>query len=130
MPNQNTNKTNCKYGHPFSAENTRVSVRTDGNKNTRRACRECARAAVRLSTNAKRKLVREAKDKPCTDCKIRYPYYIMQFDHLSDKVFELGGNMTIATHRILAEIAKCEVVCSNCHAERTYQRKQLLPAIA
>jgi hypothetical protein len=66
-----------------------------------------------------------AKDVPCLDCGVRYPYYVMHFDHLGDKQFNLAewsrmGAMSLK--RLRREIAKCEVVCANCHAERTQQR--------
>ena len=69
--------------------------------------------------------IRAAKDKPCADCGKKYPFYVMQFDHLEDKlggISKLMSNRQIAKARI--EIAKCEVVCANCHAERTYQRQR------
>lgn len=72
-----------------------------------------------------RKLIRLAKSQPCADCGTSYPYYVMQFDHLRDKKFNISAfvcsNRKIET--LLAEIAKCEVVCANCHAERSYQRR-------
>jgi hypothetical protein len=67
----------------------------------------------------------DAKSKPCMDCGIKYPFYVMQFDHVSGKKeFNLShaGRSTIAPKRILAELAKCDVVCANCHFERSYQR--------
>ena len=68
----------------------------------------------------------EVKEKnPCMDCKISYPYYMMDFDHVRGKkqanVAELIN--TLSKKRIDTEIAKCEVVCSNCHRARTYMRK-------
>jgi hypothetical protein len=62
---------------------------------------------------------------PCTDCRKLYPYYVMDFDHLegSDKLNNV--NYLSYTGRIKAlkiEIAKCEIVCSNCHRARTYRR--------
>ncbi len=74
-----------------------------------------------------RAAVREAKDKPCADCGIHYPYYVMEFDHLDSgaKHFNISAGVTCASYdRIIAEIAKCEVVCANCHAERTHRRRQ------
>jgi hypothetical protein len=32
--------------------------------------------------------------------------------------------IVMARKRILAELAKCELVCANCHAIRTYTRKR------
>ena len=54
---------------------------------------------------------------PCMDCKISYPYYVMDFDHVRGtkqaNVAELIS--TLSKKRIDLEIAKCEIVCSNCH---------------
>lgn len=77
-----------------------------------------------------RELIHSAKDKPCTDCGIKYPFYVMQFDHLSDKEFTIGMliNRAVPIPKILEEITKCEVVCANCHAERTWQRGQRFSA--
>lgn len=73
-----------------------------------------------------RSIVQAAKDVPCTDCGIQYPYYVMQFDHTGDKNFTIGvyARQALGAQRLIEEIAKCEVVCANCHAERTYQRRQ------
>ena len=62
---------------------------------------------------------------PCMDCKINYPYYVMDFDHVRGRkhknVMELIP--TLSKKKIDEEIAKCEIVCSNCHRIRTHQRK-------
>lgn len=34
-------------------------------------------------------LYREAKDRPCADCGVKYPPWVMQFDHLGDKTAEV-----------------------------------------
>lgn len=60
--------------------------------------------------------------KPCTDCGIPYRYYVMDWDHLEDKTFNAGRAATYSLKRLQEEIAKCELVCSNCHRERTYRR--------
>lgn len=50
----------------------------------------------------------------------------MDFDHLPqyEKLFNIGSpsNWT-SLYRVKQEIAKCEVVCSNCHRIRTWERK-------
>lgn len=64
------------------------------------------------------------EDSPCLDCGVKYPYYVMDFDHLDNK--EFGVNFLSATGRIAAlkkEIEKCELVCSNCHRKRTHNRE-------
>lgn len=69
-----------------------------------------------------RDLIRAHKEVPCTDCGVSYPWYVMDFDHLRDKEFNLCHAQKLSKNRVLDEIAKCEVVCSNCHRKRTYQR--------
>lgn len=66
-----------------------------------------------------------AKSKPCADCGVLYPYYVMDFDHVRGE--KLANVSSMATGRfkvsdIDAEIAKCDVVCANCHRVRTYTR--------
>lgn len=71
----------------------------------------------------RRALINEAKNKPCSDCGIKYPSYVMQFDHREPKkkVFTIGPDFSsYGRNAILKEIEKCDVVCANCHAERTY----------
>ena len=70
--------------------------------------------------------LRDLKTKtPCVDCGINYPYYVMDFDHVRGvkhaNVMELVS--TLSKKRIDQEIAKCEIVCSNCHRIRTHMRK-------
>jgi hypothetical protein len=78
------------------------------------------RTRVRLH----QQLVRAAKDVPCADCGRRFPPYVMDFDH---RGAEKAGNIaemvsTATTVALLAEIGKCDVVCANCHRERTFGR--------
>ena len=69
-------------------------------------------------------LIREAKNKSCCDCNNIYPYYVMDFDHREGKDFNLGGlNSRRSVKAILTEIAKCDVVCSNCHRARSHRRR-------
>jgi hypothetical protein len=88
-----------------------------------------ARAHTKKNQQALKAHARAAKDVPCTDCGNRYPSYVMQFDHLGDKKFDIATAVQqgwISLKRLRREIAKCEVVCANCHAERTHQRRQQL----
>src|SRR5262249_43664655 len=81
----------------------------------------------RVERNQRR--IREAKNVPCADCGRRFPHYIMDFDHRpgEKKCFNLAiaaGRPRLSWEKIAAEIAKCDVVCANCHRERTYQRRK------
>ena len=58
------------------------------------------------------------------DCGIKYPPYVMDFDHLGDKEFVISKGVSMHSPiKLLKEIAKCDVVCSNCHRLRTYNRR-------
>jgi hypothetical protein len=73
-----------------------------------------------------RTVIRDAKSVPCADCGIQYPHYVMDFDHRpeEEKLFNIGMMVSYrpAMQVFLDEIAKCDVVCANCHRERTFQR--------
>lgn len=120
----------CQTRHRNLSEDEREAVRA-GNRVATKKWRERnpgeARDAAHRIIGRNRAAVREAKNQPCTDCGVRYPYYVMEFDHLDSetKEFNVSAGITRASYeRLMAEIAKCEVVCANCHAERTHQRKQ------
>lgn len=100
---------------------------TEATRRRREREPEAVRAAKHRLLAKTRAAVHAAKSMPCADCGIQYPYYVMEFDHLdsASKEFNVSAGVTSrAFARLMAEIAKCEVVCANCHAERTYQRKQ------
>ncbi|MEX0659320.1 MAG: hypothetical protein WD080_09315 [Egibacteraceae bacterium] len=69
-----------------------------------------------------RAIVEEAKNLPCADCGRRFPPFVMDFDHVrGEKLWNIAEMWGRATEPVLrAEIAKCEVVCANCHRLRTY----------
>ena len=65
------------------------------------------------------------EDSGCIDCKTKHPFYVLDFDHArGNKVSNIGQMLDYFTiEDILKEVAKCDIVCSNCHRERTYNRK-------
>jgi len=47
----------------------------------------------------------------------------MDFDHVGEKTSEVSALVrTRGTKRLLEEIEQCELVCANCHRERTFKR--------
>jgi hypothetical protein len=72
---------------------------------------------------ALRELVNALKAKPCQDCKKSYPTFVMDFHHRDPKT-KLGnvGQLTYrgSVKRTLDEIAKCDLLCANCHRIREY----------
>ena len=62
---------------------------------------------------------------PCAECGRQYPYYVMDFDHLGDKQYLISKLVVVNNFSVLQrELKKCEVVCANCHRERTFRRLQ------
>ena len=73
-----------------------------------------------------RSIVSDQKNKPCKDCGVKYNPWIMDFDHLNpnskiNNISTLVANKT-KLEVILNEINKCDLVCANCHRERTHRR--------
>lgn len=65
-------------------------------------------------------------EKICADCGDPHPYWRLDFDHREDKVstvskLKLG---CYSKERILEEVAKCDLVCANCHRLRTWNRQR------
>lgn len=66
------------------------------------------------------------KNVPCADCKLKFHHAAMDFDHVRgpkkgcvSEFLSLGKSRSV----VLAEIAKCDVVCACCHRLRTFRRK-------
>jgi len=65
------------------------------------------------------------EDKGCADCGGKFDAHVLDCDHLYDKSFNLANfkTHTKSLARVKEELAKCEVVCSNCHRVRTHKRR-------
>jgi hypothetical protein len=63
----------------------------------------------------------------CVDCGYAAHPAALDFDHTTDeKVTNIAAlvSRNAKWETILAEIEKCEVVCSNCHRIRTVERRR------
>ena len=83
--------------------------------------------ARRTKWRAQARLLDDLRDVPCADCGGSFPPCAMDFDHRLSEVKESGVTRMIGragTQRILAEVAKCDIVCANCHRARTFERRQ------
>lgn len=71
--------------------------------------------------------VRQYKlDKGCVDCGYKAHHSALDFDHKPGtvKVRDIKRGQQFGWLELLDEIAKCDVVCANCHRIRTYNRVQ------
>ena len=106
-------------------------------------CRECRReydreyhrrtrprrlAQKRARHNEMVAWYRALKDElPCADCGLAFHHAAMTWDHLPGELKLSDVSSLLQRHSrktILEEIAKCELVCANCHAVRTFNRRR------
>jgi hypothetical protein len=133
MPGQLKRCGHCKEDLPVSA----FSRKGNGLQSYCRNCQRQYDADWYRANMAKRKAKVRAdrarhiawldslkEGKPCTDCGRTYPLYVMEWDHLPGAVKKLVLSDTrrsaFSRKRILAELESCELVCGNCHRERTF----------
>jgi hypothetical protein len=60
----------------------------------------------------------------CHDCPVT-DRRVLQFDHVGEKTSKITDLLCCSLEVLMAELEKCELVCANCHAIRTYERGQL-----
>jgi hypothetical protein len=84
-------------------------------------CAVCNRQYIKARNHT---IIRKTKNRPCMDCGRRYPYYVMDFDHVrGKKLFNIGQPAQRGASKLLAEILKCDIICANCHRARTHWRR-------
>jgi hypothetical protein len=117
---------------------------SDGYTNWRCRCKSCRDEFTRIRENANKYSARVVYQrswanelqqwkstlkfgKECADCDMlctseNFPMF--DWDHLpgTQKLFSISA-ASRAKSTILAEIAKCELVCANCHRMRTWYRR-------
>lgn len=115
----------CGLELPYSEFYKNRNVR-DGHLNQ---CKKCtvARYGPGRSVRAKRDRLyfqRIKVERGCTDCGYDANPVALDFDHLpgAKKLYRVCTMAGMSRALIDAEIAKCEVVCANCHRVRTANR--------
>lgn len=90
---------------------------------------------MKKSVRELRVLASSLKNKPCIDCIQAgrdgiWPVVAMQYDHVPGRGDKVGNIARLVRsgdeEALLQEIAKCDVVCSNCHAVRSHIRGKSL----
>jgi hypothetical protein len=78
-----------------------------------------------LRRTALEEFLEPLKTKPCTDCGSIYHPVAMDFDHVRGKKIRSISrivNEGRSLKQLVLELAKCELVCANCHRVRTFLR--------
>lgn len=65
------------------------------------------------------------ENRGCEECGNAYPHFILEFDHRPefkkiDNVYRVYKKF--GKDKAWQEVAKCDVVCANCHKMRTWER--------
>lgn len=103
-----------------------VERATRWNQNNPERHRAHGRRSSQKRQRAHQAYIRQIKlERGCVDCSYNAHADALQFDHLPEhiKLYTVSGMATYSREKVDAEIAKCEVVCANCHAVRTAQRR-------
>lgn len=78
-----------------------------------------AEKVKRFRNKQAEKYRRLKESSPCKRCGERYPHYVMDYHHRDreTKSFKLSRVLshTMAWSKVLEEIAKCDLLCANCH---------------
>ena len=88
---------------------------------------EKAAESKRKTQQAILRFIREDKEsKGCASCGIK-DWRVLDYDHIdpSTKEFTIGRapGGGVSRPRLVAEIAKCQVLCANCHRIKTYENR-------
>ena len=81
------------------------------------------RKAIRDNSRTARKrnifyILEYLNEHPCLDCGETDPI-VLDFDHRSDKVFNVTSAVSYSLNTVKREIAKCDIRCANCHRRKT-----------
>lgn len=56
----------------------------------------------------------------CVGCGIDN-IFVLQFHHKRDKVFDICAQKDSSLYKLLPEVHKCQLLCANCHGEKTQE---------
>ena len=95
-----------------------LSKRDSDRESTRRKDRDSKKDRIQWLDAMK-------EGRPCMDCGGVFPPVAMDFDHRPGEIKVSGVCEMVrgrwSKEKILAEVAKCDLVCANCHRVRTHK---------
>ena len=109
-------------------ERDRIAAQRKEHADERRSQRHKERRAEK-ATRQRRWLNRLKLDRGCVDCGYNAWPSALHFDHRPGEIksFEIGAGVHYAWASVMAEVAKCDVRCANCHHRVTDLRRRGVP---
>ena len=103
-----------------------MAATTEQKRAWRHAHPEYMRGVQRRRKERARAVIAALRQRPCHDCGLVDPV-AMEFDHVPERGKKRSAPLALASGSVtafLAEVAKCDMVCANCHRHRTAARLQ------
>lgn len=132
MTDKGVIKRTCKSCGERKVLNT-SNFRFKGEKPLGYTCRSCLWEQEKQRRHSNVRAVQEIKvESGCVVCGYNKSPYALQFNHINPEMkTSIRSNPRKAYHprwsmsRILKELSTCEVLCANCHAEKTHEAGNL-----
>ena len=119
--NKKGDLTYCYVCKPCACQRARESYQ----RNKESAKARCAKAAKARILERRKYVYEYLRTHPCVECEESDPV-VLEFDHIDREDKDTNICQAIwanwAMKRLNAEIAKCQVLCANCHRRRTAQQ--------
>lgn len=119
--------TYCVKGDHWVLKDVEIYKKSMGRKGYGHACRACDAERMRVSARRYKLKLRawlnSLKERPCDRCGLNWPPFVLDWHHRdpATKKFNMGSAHRIKDRtKILAEVAKCDLYCSNCHRILTH----------
>ena len=88
-------------------------------------CRDCNKQYNRERLQKKRDFVNDYKmERGCAQCGYNKHPVALELNHIdpTTKTYSIGRDLiSISMKKLVEELAKCEVLCANCHQIHTYE---------
>ena len=93
-------------------------------------CRPCTKKYNRERLQKKRDFVNSYKmERGCRECGYNAHPVALELNHIdpTTKTYSIGRQLiSISMENLVLELAKCEVLCANCHQIHTYENEHHL----
>lgn len=114
-----SNASRRKDGKQSYCKKCKATMDADSHKKNPAPVKEGRKRSVDKAQKYVRELLQQSQ---CVDCG-ESNWIVLEFDHLDDKILSISKMIRgYSVESIKAEIAKCDIVCANCHRIRTYTR--------